>query len=161
MKRAISAVLLAIPAVILAGCTSKSVSRVYQADMDTTWAAVLTVAERVGCGPPQKADREKGRIVTRWTTGDVSSRPIDIGTSTTTVEILRGVISCKPDQGGTKVSVKVQMAEAETTSVTGASGKMLSIPRLDPVWALDTDWQKDFLSEVGQELARNQQQKTP
>jgi hypothetical protein len=77
------------------------------------------------------------------------------------VEILRGVITCKPDQAGTKVSVKVQMAEAETTSVTGASGKMLSMPKLSPVWALDTDWQKDFLSEVGQELARNQQQKTP
>ena len=121
-------------ALSIVGCKStKSVSRVFEADMDTTWAAVVRVAENVTPNKPIKLDREKGKMITGLIYGDIERQfDSDYQVDNKLVEVWRGLVEVNdPRVLGTK--------EPEIGFVW---------------WSNDTQWQDKFLNMVAAELAQ-------
>ena len=153
MKRVIWLAALAILAGTIAGCKSgKSVSRVFQADMDTTWAAVVRVAENVTPDKPLKLDRESGKIITGLIYGDIEhQRDSDYGVEEKLVEVWRGVIKVEPKGKETKVTVGMQKGDLSVVDDPRVVGKRE--PGVGFVfWSNETDWQDKFLAMVAEEL---------
>ena len=140
----------------VAGCKSKSVSRVYPTDMDATWAAVLKVVEKAGTQKPMAVDRESGKIITGLVYGDVGQQiSSDTPTMQSTMDVWRGIITCKPEGAGTKVTVRLQMVSIEADddpSIVGTKRADVGIV----FWTSKTDWQKKLLDDVGTELTARQ-----
>ena len=142
-------------ALSIVGCKStKSVSRVFEADMDTTWAAVVRVAENVTPDKPVKLDREKGKMITGLIYGDIERQfDSDYQVDNKLVEVWRGLVEVKTEGKGTKVTVKVQKGDlsvADDPRVLGTKE-----PEIGFVWwSNDTQWQDKFLNMVAAELAQ-------
>lgn len=113
MRRATLAVLL-MAIVLVAGCRQKSISKVYPSDMDTTWTAALKVIEAMTGHKPVKADREQGKIATDVTYGKVEQEYNGGYAPERRLEVWCGVITCKPEGSGTKVTIRVQRGYGST-----------------------------------------------
>ena len=155
MKRVIWLAALAILAGTIAGCkSSKSVSRVFQTDMDTTWAAVVRVAENVTADKPMKLDREKGEVITGLVYGDIEhQRDSDYEIEEKVVEVWRGVIKVEPKGTETTVTVGLQKGDLSIADDPRVLGKRE--PGIGFVfWSSDTQWQDKFLNLVAEELRK-------
>lgn len=154
MKKAIIAFSMVIPALILAGCTSKSVSRVYQADMETTWSAALKVAKEFVKQEPSEVDREKGKIVTNLAFGEVrSERDSDTDISKQIVDVRRAIITVKAEGERTRVSVRVQqgsLSKPEEPPITNKKPAGVGVT----FYSTSTEWQNKFLDAVTAELSK-------
>lgn len=136
----------------LAGCKSDSVSRVYPADMDTTWAAVLRVSEKMSDQKPSKIDRENGKIITGWIYSNVIVGPGEGASTQRSTDIWRAIVTCKPAESGTKVTVKAQKGYARTEDTPGIGEEQNKT--VGVVFGTnDTDPQNKFLDKVTSELA--------
>ena len=158
MKRVIWLAALAILAGTIAGCKSaKSVSRVFQADMDTTWAAVVRVSENVTPDKPMKLDREKGKMITGLVYGDIERQfDSDYQVDNKLVEVWRGIVEVKPEGKGTKVTVRVQKGNLSVVDDPRVLGT--KEPEIGFVWwSNDTQWQDKFLNMVAEELEAKKQ----
>ena len=154
MKRLIWFAALAILAGTVFGCKSgKSVSRVFQADMDTTWAAVVRVAENATPDKPSKLDREKGEIITGLVYGDLEHQ-YDSGyqVDNKLVEVWRAMIELKPEGKGTKVTVRLQKGDLSVADDPRVLGHREPEIGFD-LWSNETEWQDKFLNMVAEELA--------
>ncbi|HET6456977.1 MAG TPA: hypothetical protein VFI02_21465 [Armatimonadota bacterium] len=154
MKRAIWLATLAIVAGTIAGCKSgKSVSRVFQADMDTTWAAVIRVAKNVTPDKPLKLDRESGKIITGLVYGDIEHQRNSDYQVEKLVEVWRGVIKLEPKGTETKVTIRLQKGDlsvADDPRVVGTKKPEIGFV----FWSNETEWQDKFLNMVGEELRK-------
>ena len=155
MKRVCLAAALIVLAVSFAGCRSKAVSRTYEADMDTTWAAILRVAERLSAQKPLKVDRENGRIITGWIYGDVQHEYSSGYTTSKKMDIWRGIITCKPDKTGTKVTVELEkgyVGDKDSADVMNTEEKTVGYV----FKTTDEKPQKKLLDEIASELAKKE-----
>jgi hypothetical protein len=155
MKRAIWLAALAILAGTIAGCKSgKSVSQVFQADMDTTWAAVVRVAENVTPDKPMKLDREKGEMITGLVYGDIEhQRDSDYPIEEKLAEVWRAKITVKPEEKGTKVTIRLEkgnLSVADDSRVVGTKQPEIGFV----LWSNETEWQDRFLNMVAEELRK-------
>ena len=155
MKRILPISAALIIAFTLGGCKSKPVSRVYNSDMDTTWAAVLRVAEKVSKEKPSKVDRENGKIVTGLIYGDVKNEyNSDSGyiESERSVDVWQAVITCKAEGPGTRVTVVIRKGSASTTDHTTFDDRQGADLGVE-IWSTDKDWQQQLLNKIAAELA--------
>ena len=155
MKRAIWLTAIAILAGTITGCKSgKSVSRAFPADMDTTWAAVVRVAENVTADKPAKLDREKGQLITGLVYGDIEHQSdSDYGFDKKMVEVWRGVIKVEPKGTETKVTIRLQKGDLSIADDPRVLGKRE--PGIGFVfWSNETEWQDRFLNMVAEELRK-------
>ena len=154
MKKTIMTVSIAITALILAGCTTKSVSRAYEADVDTTWAAVLKMSKDLVGREPMEVDREKGKIVTNLAFGEVrSERDTDTDISNQIVDVRRAIITVKAEGARTRVSVRVQqgsLSKPEEPPIINKKPAGVGIT----VFSSDIEWQNKFLDAVTAELSK-------
>ncbi len=162
MGKTITMISLATLLAVAAGCKSgRSVSRVYQTDMDTTWAAVLQVVEKLGTEKPAKVDDEKHKIVTGFIYGHVRpSLDSDTFAAEKTADVWRAMITCRPDGSGTKVKVRIQKASIEADDDPRIAGTR-RVDVMPIVWTSDTEWQRKFLDDVEAELNRKQAADSP
>ena len=139
----------------LSGCKTRSVSQSYKADMDSTWNAVVAVAQRLSKDAP-KLDKDKHRITTGMVYGGVTEEAnTDKGNSETrrSVSMWRGIITLSPVYGGTRVTIKVQKASGETNGdfpITDQKDTEIGLT----LWSNDTDWQQKILGDIQAELAK-------
>jgi len=136
------------------GCKSgKSVARVFQADMDTTWAAVVRAAEKATSNKPITLDREKGKIVTGLAFGDVRRQQnSDYQYQEQQVDVWRATLELKPEGKGTKVTVKLQKGDLSVADDPRVLGR--KEPGIGVVWwSNNTQWQDKFLEMVEEELS--------
>lgn len=156
MKKVTWLATLAILAGTIAGCkSSKSVSRVFQTDMDTTWAAVVRVAENVTADKPMKLDRQEGEIITGLVYGDLEHQSdSDNGLNKKLVEVWRGVIKVETKGTETKVTIGMQKGGLSVTDDARVLGKRE--PEIGFVlWSNETEWQDKFLDMVAAELKKS------
>lgn len=151
-----SRVALAVTALILlaamAGCKTKSVSRTFDADMETTWAAVVSVASKISQENPN-LDVANRKVVTGWVYENVRAQAEQGPTVRRTADVWRGVITCKADGSKTKVTIKVQKGDLAVRENPGAqdrSGTGVGVT----LWSNDEHAQNRFLAKVEDELAK-------
>ena len=148
MRRMLPALMAALALGALAGCKSKSVSRTYPSGMDATWTAALAAVEKVTGEKPASVDRERGRIVTKWSVGearDVAYRK--------DVDIWRGVVKLEPAGSATRVSIKVEKGVAggqEPSAFERKGEASIGIT----AWSSSKDEQNRFLDAVATELSK-------
>lgn len=140
-------------ATALAGCREQSVSRTYSANMDATWNAVVAVAQKISKDPP-KLDRANRKITTGMVFSgirDETSANKGYSETARSAKMWRAMISLKPEYGGTRVSIKVQKAGAETSGDSpGSEQKEVSIGIT--LSSSNTDWQHEVLDAIQKEL---------
>ncbi len=140
--------------IVLAGCKTQSVTRIYKANMDDTWDAVLAVAGRVSKDAP-KADKATRRIITGMVSSGIreeSSTSIGSTETRRSGNMWRGIITLSPEYGGTKVTIKIEKLAGESTAdfpVTDEKRANVGIT----LWSSNTDWQKKLLDDITAELA--------
>lgn len=152
MKRYIPYFLLLVLALSIQGCQSTSVSQKYDSNIEEVWPVLLNVTHQITGERPVAEDRRTGNITTAWVNGaGGGAKNMVTGKSD---EKWRGIITCKPSDTGTVVSVHVEKAIMEE-STDGPGGKRESHfggtfndPRKDP-------WQHVFLHEVEAQLAEH------
>lgn len=152
MSRAARAVTALILLAAMAGCKTKSVSRAFDADMETTWAAVVSVASKISQEKPN-LDAANRKVVTGWVYENVRAQPEQGPTVRRTCDVWRGVITCKADGSKTKVTIKVQKGDLSARENPGAqdrSGTSVGVI----LGSNDEDAQNRFLAKVGDELAK-------
>jgi len=153
MKRWAFVLSFAILVAALAGCKSKSVSRVYPADMDATWTAALNAVKTVTGHEPTKAAREEGRMVTDLVFGDVRQEyDSDSEIQNNVVDIRRAIITLTAVESGTKVAVRVQQGSASTPEEPPISNKNPAVVGV-VFYTGCTEWQNKFLDDIAAELA--------
>jgi hypothetical protein len=151
MARAIALLASIICLAALAGCRASEQARVYEADMDATWAAALQVVEDLTSAPPDVVNEEERRIVTAWTALSNGVPQGAVGT-TTSRELARGTLRLTSVDSGTKVSIAVdkqtrQVEESVDRNVqTGTVGVVLG--------GSSGGLEQLFLDRLGEELAK-------
>ncbi len=118
MKRVAAALMLMVFVAGLVGCRSGGASRVYEADMDTTWAAAIRVVEDLTSSPPAVANEEERRIVTEWTPLSDGGGQGSMGT-TSSREMARGTLQFTQVESGTEVTIKVDRQTREVEESVG------------------------------------------
>ncbi len=118
MKRVAAVLISTICVVALVGCKSRGQSRVYAADMETTWAAAIRVVEDLTSSAPAVANEEEKRIVTEWTPLSSAAAQGSMGT-TSSRELARGTIRLTQVESGTRVSIKVNRQAREVEESVG------------------------------------------
>jgi len=140
-----------LPALVGVGCKSSEQVRVYDADMETTWAAAIRVVEDLTSAAPDVVNEDERRIVTAWTPLSGGTPQGAVGT-TTSSELVRGVIRLTSVESGTRVSIKVdkqtrQIAESvDRSAQTGTVGIVLG--------GSSGGLEQLFLDRLGEELAK-------
>ncbi len=103
-------------AAALVGCKPDEQSRVYEAELDVTWAAAIRVVRSLTSAEPSVADESRRRIVTEWiaVSGDGVQGPAGAVSGT---DFVRGVIYLKRVESGTRVSIRTDR-EFQTVDVS-------------------------------------------
>lgn len=154
MRRHISLyILFTVVTLLLTGCNSKSVSRVFDADMETTWGAVLSVTERMSTESPASVDISTRKIITGWTYGNIQEGRGDGLAVTRSAEIWRGIITCERSGARTRVIVNIQKGHANTGD-TGVPGRDRDSTVGFTLSSNNTEHQNRFLDAVAAELSK-------
>ncbi len=158
MKRRLLPVLIVVAVAAVVGCKGKEYSRVYEADMETTWEAALSVVQSLTGGEPERADREAGVMVTNWATVTYSGRA-DASGVTEEAEVAKGTISLAAVESGTKVTIQVERrsARAEEAPERGVGSGTVGISLTPTSGGIE----EMFLDELGTELERRQAPEAP
>lgn len=154
MKRVIFLAVAAVLLALTAGCKTKAVSRTYDADMERTWAAVISVAETISKEKPS-IDAVNRKIVTGWVYDNIRAQGQQGPEIRRTADVWRGVITCKADGSRTKVSVRLQkgnLTAQENTGSQSSDGSEVAVV----LSSSETSQQDRFLSRVAEELAGTQ-----
>ncbi len=118
MKRVAAALMVTVFVAGLVGCKSRGQSRVYEADMETTWAAAIRVVEDLTAAAPDVVNEEERRIVTKWTPLSSGEAQGSMGT-TSSRELARGTIRLTQVESGTRVSIEVNRQAREVEESVG------------------------------------------
>ncbi|MHB1001521.1 MAG: hypothetical protein ACYC27_19955 [Armatimonadota bacterium] len=139
----------------LSGCKSTKVSRTFDADMNTTWNAVIKVAEKVANKAPDVNITDR-KIVTGWITGDVTTETGSDLVKKETVDMWRGIISLKSSGSKTTVTVKLQKGSVSSNPAPDIyNGKNPEVGYT--FWSNEAEAQNKFLDNVDLELNNNKQ----
>jgi hypothetical protein len=118
MKRAAAILMSTVCLVVLVGCKSGGQSRVYEADVETTWAAAIRVVEDLTSAPPAVANEEEKRIVTEWTPLSDGGGQGSMG-MTSSREMARGTLQFTQVESGTEVTIRVDRQTREVEESVG------------------------------------------
>jgi hypothetical protein len=139
---------------LLLGCGTTTVSRVYPDSMDATWGACVRTVENLTGASPAEANRQAGRIVTKWNHGILLSGAEPAPGLEREADTVRAIITLAPVQSGTKVTVKIEKAAESRERVIPEDPGSEEYGGGVVVYTNSTSWQNTFLDELEVQLEK-------